>query len=42
MLRGTPRIEALAKLSDFGSSVFAFGDAVTGRTDTTPELLYIY
>jgi len=34
--------EALAKLTNFGSSVFAFGYAVTGRTDTTGELLHIY
>jgi hypothetical protein len=34
--------EVLAKLTDFGFSVFVFGCAVTGRTDTTTEFIQIY
>jgi len=35
-------LELFAKLTNFGSSVFAFGYAVTGRADTTTELSQIH
>jgi hypothetical protein len=34
-------IVVLAKLTNFGSSVFAFGYTVTGRTDTATELQHL-